>query len=196
MENVPVNQISLKNQEYFKVWDITKFIMSIVVVSIHTNALYSLGNILNRIICQGLSRIAVPLFFMVSAYFLYYKKGNSFISVKNFILRILKLYIFYFILFFPYIFYIRIWKYKSNGWGYALWNFISGLLFSSSFPGSWYLNAMIIASLFCLLVNKGKTARIFVVILSVSGYIFSCITSNYQALLGSGGGGRLYMKFT
>lgn len=64
--------------------------------------------------------------------------------------RILKMYLFWFIVYIPLIFYLRIYPLIIENCDslYILRSFIRDLLFSSTFPGSWYL----IASVWCAFI--------------------------------------------
>lgn len=53
--------------------DIFKFIAATMVVGIHCAPLNSYNQFLNNVIFQGVSRIAVPFFFMISSFFLFSK---------------------------------------------------------------------------------------------------------------------------
>jgi len=64
--------------------DVGKFILSIFVVSVHTSPLISININANAVLNSVLARNAVPLFFMISGYFFYYKRGANTIKIGRF----------------------------------------------------------------------------------------------------------------
>jgi len=64
--------------------DVGKFILSIFVVAGHTSPLKSISITPNFILIQILARNAVPLYFMISGYLFYIKRGTSTIKVGRF----------------------------------------------------------------------------------------------------------------
>jgi len=64
--------------------DIGKFILSIFVVAGHTSPLKSISIFPNFILIQILARNAVPLYFMISGYLFYIKRGSSTIKLGRF----------------------------------------------------------------------------------------------------------------
>jgi len=78
--------------------DYFKLILSILVVTIHTN-IYDV-NMLGWLVTDGLARISVPFFFIINGYFLYpvlCKKG----SFKKYLLHILIIYLVWGLIYFP-----------------------------------------------------------------------------------------------
>ncbi len=61
-----------------------KFILSIFVVAAHTFALRSFGFMPSFILYNVFSRTVVPLFFAISGYFFYYKRGTQTIKIGKF----------------------------------------------------------------------------------------------------------------
>ncbi len=91
--------------------DIAKFLMAIMVVAIHTEPLIEFSNI-NNIYIYKLSKIfeatAVPFFSITSAYLLYskYRKNNNDISViKEYLIKMTKLYIIWSLIYLPFAIY-------------------------------------------------------------------------------------------
>ncbi len=64
--------------------DVGKFILSLFVIAVHTSPLKSISITPNFILVQIISRNAVPMFFMISGYFFYYKRGTSTIKIGRF----------------------------------------------------------------------------------------------------------------
>lgn len=64
--------------------DVGKFILSIFVVAAHTSPLKSISITPNFILIQILARNVVPLYFMISGYLFYTKRGSKTIKVGRF----------------------------------------------------------------------------------------------------------------
>lgn len=142
---------SLKVVLHYTAVDLTKFIASIFIVGLHSHVLASYGGTADYIY-QVFSRFAVPFFFISSSFFLYQKSNmqDSNKVIFQYAKRILKMYLFWFIVYIPLIFYLRIYPLIIENCDslYILRSFIRDLLFSSTFPGSWYL----IASVWCAFI--------------------------------------------
>ena len=61
-----------------------KFVLSIFVIAAHTFALRSFGFMPSFILYNVFSRTVVPLFFAISGYFFYYKRGTQTIKIGRF----------------------------------------------------------------------------------------------------------------
>lgn len=84
----------MEQRKEIEILDAAKFVMAVMVVGIHTLGRYGI---------YPLFRIAVPLFFMISSYLFFSnteKRGNL-RYLKNFCIRNLKLYIFWFVVLMP-----------------------------------------------------------------------------------------------
>lgn len=128
-------------------------------------------------------RIAVPFFFISSSFFLF-KKINKCSSekekikvVKNYCLRILKLYLFWLVLSLPYM----LDKFLFNS-GYdvltGLGVFAIKIICFDAFGGAWYLGATIFSALFVYLLSK-KVNNTSLVIFSLIFYIIAILDSTY-----------------
>ena len=77
--------------------DMMRIIGCIMVICIHSNPLTKISGILNFAVCQIISRIAVPFFFVASGYFyaqkLYSKDNNRNEKIKKYILKQINVYL-------------------------------------------------------------------------------------------------------
>lgn len=160
--------------------DVLKFIMCLLVVAIHTTGYLGIFPIL---------RCAVPMFFIISAYFFFNKfdaatELNDKPSIlKRYIKRNMLLYLFWFILLLPFTIVLRGW-YHGNVWENLL-EFCKYFCFSSTFPVSWYIMASVIGTtLICFLSRYLNNAVVFVI--SLLSYLFCCLSSNYGTLIQEG----------
>ncbi len=163
-------------QKYNYTIDISKFILSLLVIAIHVNP-FGKGPEKNLIF--PLARIAVPMFFIVSGYFLFSKlrrEKDHRSVIKRFCSRNIKLYFTWFILLFPITMQIR--GYSQMEVSQAVKKIIKQFLFGSTFRASWYLSALVIGSLLIWILSKWLNNK-QILLLGICAYILCCLTSNY-----------------
>ena len=159
--------------------DLLKFAMSIIIVAIHCELFLGSWWLL---LLWPWARICVPMFFMISAYF-FFKKHPTGDGILGFVLRIGKIYIFWFIVFLPITLY-----YRGHYWWHAdgvmncLIRFTRSFLLGGTFGASWYLMALVIGMTFLVLLEKyiGELGTWGV---SIFAFLACCTTSNYWTLL-------------
>lgn len=160
-------------------FDILKFVMSLMVVAIHTS-------MLPKILYPWL-RLAVPLFFLMTSYFLFRKfakcdnASEQRMVIKAFVVRNLKLYGFWFLLLLPYTLYLRRNVYLSGAVWEGLKNLIKDFLFSSTFAASWFIMASVIGVLLVFLVSKWNNK--ILLFLSILVYIVVVGRSSYMPIV-------------
>lgn len=170
--SVKTNNLTQSKDKY-DAFDLAKYILSFFIVAIHVN-------LFPQYTYPWLN-IAVPLFFMMSAFLLTKKINkepeNKDKIIKKFVIRQLQLYLFWFILLLP----ITIDTKKSwfnEGIPMGIYRCISHTLLSSTFITSWYIVASIWAVLiiwkFCSKVDSKKLTIIFTII-----YIICCFRSSW-----------------
>ena len=167
----------MKRQDSF---DIVKFIMAMMVVAIHVNPIFGMG-IGSPIF--PITRIAVPMFFVFSGYFLFNKIGNKegvehFSVVKNYVVRLLKLYFVWFVLLLPITLLLR--NYFANGLGDGIVRLIKGFFLGSTFRASWYLMALIIGTLIVFGLARAVNNKV-IIFVGLILYICCSLLSNYSA---------------
>ena len=128
--------------------DIVKFICAILVVSIHVVPFGSSDDQILKLLNYGIkncfSRIAVPLFFVMSGFFLYRKTsvGNfSLLPTKAYISKLFRLYMIWTVIYFPF----RIKSILVNGKGivHGIFLYIRDIVFTGSHFHLWYFPALI-----------------------------------------------------
>ena len=162
-------------------FDILKLVMSFFVVAIHMA-------LLPEILYPWL-RMAVPLFFIMTGFF-FFKKLDRISdyaqqknAVKDFVLRNLKLYAFWTILFLPYIVYIRRDVYFGHETVFGdIFAVIRAVLFSGTFTASWYIVASIYGALIIFfLLRKLPNSVLFVIAIVL--YAIASLTSAYEVII-------------
>ncbi len=144
--------MSTENRTSNSVFDIVKLILALMVAAIH-------ASLFPEVLYPWL-RIAVPLFFILSSYFLFLKVNASADKrsvIKRYIVRNLRLYAFYFILLLPYTIYVRDWFAEGVGKGLLL--LLRDFFFASTFPASWYIMASVIAVVLISFASKYLSGR-------------------------------------
>ena len=142
----------------YDILDLAKFILSIMIVAIHT-ALF-------QTYLFPWLRIAVPLFFMISSFLLFDRVNASSIDqkdqvIKNYFIRQLKLYLFWFIVLLPLTIYFRKdWVIGVDSIFHIITNIFSNTLFSSTFIASWFIVASIWATLIVYNASKKVNNKI------------------------------------
>ena len=158
--------------------DVLKFVLSLAIVAIHS-ALFE--NVL-----YPWTRLAVPLFFIMTGYFLFGKLKRTENAherkavLKGFIKRNLLLYLTWFILLSPVTFYMR--DYFRGGVLRGLVRLVRAFLFASTFRASWYIMACVIGALIVYAASRVMKNRTLICVFAVTGLI-SCLTSAYHPLM-------------
>lgn len=119
--------------------DVAKLLFALIVVGIHQQP------------CSGeayaytwgwFGRLAVPFFFVTSA-FLFFQRQPGPAQLRKYVVRMLKLYGFWFVVMLPYTIHLR-WDTDMSFVGNVLW-LVRRFLLDSTFAGSWFLSALLIA---------------------------------------------------
>ena len=160
------------------VYDVFKITLSLMVVGIHTS-------LFPKVLYPWL-RLAVPLFFVMSSYFLFSKldkvqKSEQKNVVKNYVKRNCSLYLFWLIVLLPVIISMRKW-FLDGQIMESILNFVKGLLFGSTFVASWYISASVIAMLIVFFASK-HLSSFQLLIASFVVYATVCLRSSYMFLL-------------
>ena len=162
--------------------DLAKFIASILIFSMHANAL---GDFLRAsVVLELLARWGVPFFFICSSYFLFRKNINGVIEKKvmiNYSARICSLYFLWFIYNLPSVFFTRL--YSKDLYRIATWlNFIKNSLLSSTFTGSWFIVSCIFSAWVLYILSKKLRTEVIIAITFIP-FLLCAFTSVYDGIL-------------
>ena len=159
--------------------DLLKFVLAVLVVGVHT--LYSVD-----FLGRPILRLGVPTFFIISSY-LFFIKQNSCATVHerkqslaSYVKRILKLYLFWFVVLLPITVYNNKW-YINLGAG-TIVDIVQNFLFYQTFPASWYLMALIIGISIVWALAEKKVNDVWIIITGILLYLFCCMSSNSDSL--------------
>lgn len=160
-------------------YDVIKFILSLFVMAIH-------AKVYPMVLFPWL-RIAVPLFFMMSSYFLFSKlhtvpSGAHGAVIKKFVIRNVQLYACWFVILLPITLYVRKGTYFGGGVWRGIIGFIKTVLFGSTFVASWFISACVLGVLIiyglCRLLRKDW----LVLLVALFAFCVVTITSSYRPL--------------
>lgn len=118
--------------------DIAKIVAALFVVSIHSEPF---SNLPKDIIVDIFARIAVPFFFITSAFF-FFKRKPDMDALKHYEKRLAKLYLFWFIIGFPLIILHKFIE-PNESFSINLFNLLKEFIFGSTFGGSWFIMVLI-----------------------------------------------------
>lgn len=126
-------------------FDLYKSVLALLVIAIHTVMITKIPTI--NFILVPIVRLAVPLFFLFSGYFLFGKlqrtpKAQQWGVIKHSFVRYWQLYLFWFIIDAPVTFASR--QYFAQGFAKGLMTLITSVIFGSTFVASWYIAALAI----------------------------------------------------
>lgn len=163
----------------YDVLDLTKIILAIMVVAIHTQLL--------PMVLYPWLRLAVPLFFIISSFLLYSKINNVSNEekrniLKHYVSRLLKFYLFWFVILLPVTIYVRR-EWFNNGMLIGILNLFIKPFWGSTFIASWYIVATIIGTVIVDKLSEKFSDKILIPLFIII-YIVCCWTSNYQYLFG------------
>lgn len=153
--------------------DYYKILLAVFVVGIHTSPFVEYSKQLSFLFNLGIFRLAVPSFFLINGYYSL-KALSSKHELKKYLLRVLKLYIFWMALYFPIYLYTHDFSVKNFIWGFIVLIYGYGHL--------WYITALMggIALFFYLLQRYSKR---IILILAVSFYFMGCFIELAQGHL-------------
>ena len=157
--------------------DLMKFVLSLMVIALHMQPVKG-GYEVVRMVC----RIAVPLFFMASA-FLFFRKvvgKDCREALKAFTRRTLILYLVWMVVLLPFTIQHRKWNTLAPG--KAIFSFVLNFFFGSTFIASWFLMSLIIGVNITALAGRRLNNRTLFGISAVI-YVLCCLCSAYGKLL-------------
>ncbi len=141
--------LKLSDVSNYAALDYLKFFCAILVVVIHINPFNIFGSAIGFYTVNTLPRIAVPVFFMISGYFLFSKLDNR-EKIKQYSIKVIRLYAVYTLIYLPLI------KAELSSRSDQL-VFLRKLLLFRSFVHLWYLLTLFFSVLIIsLLYNKLK----------------------------------------
>lgn len=147
-------------------FDILKFVMAIMIVAIHSA--HSFDKCEWHYIAYPIIETAVPLFFVLSSYFLFKKlRTVNWGGVKQFVRRICTFYIFWFIVNLPIVIKFK-YTYFTDNVLLGIVKFVRDVFFSYTFSGSWFLSALVLSVLAIYWLKRLKVHDSVILLLAIS----------------------------
>ena len=148
--------------------DKIKLIASLCIIAIHTYPLMSLNANIDFLISRVLFRVAVPLFLMITGYFILKESLKNKNILKEFTKKILKIYLLSILIYLPINLYISAFK------NLTVLEIIKEFLITGTFYHLWYFPALILGlwlTYFIIKNTKEKYASIIFVVLYTLGLL-------------------------
>ena len=162
--------------------DILKFVLAIFVLTIHSGV--------DKTVISPIIRIAVPTFFIISAYLFFSKiekmkdKKDELKALGHLVKRNLLLYLFWVVIQLPIFVYGN--HYHVDFFGKGIWYTIRDILFGGGFTGAWYIIALALGTVIIYFLSRKLSAG-WLVIMTLPLYILCCFCTNYRGLLPTDG---------
>lgn len=167
--------------------DILKFIMALLIVAIHSEAVNNFPIVYE--VTNPVMMSAVPMFFVISAFLLFRKIRQSQLSgqqereiLLHFTWRLFLLYSFWMVVQFPLVIHTR--HYLSMSFIEFIYNFLLDIAFRSTFHGAWFFSALVVGTWLIYFASKMlKDKTIWILPLFVALYIYHAdeLSVQYQA---------------
>ena len=155
--------------------DIARLMASFLIVAIHISPFDQINSEFDFFFTRILCRIAVPLFLMITGYFLLDKGLKDINILKNYTKKILKIYLICIIIYLP----INIYAHSFENMNVV--TFLKDILINGSFYHLWYFPALILGLwITYLLIKKLGTKSIVIISLL---YIIGLFGDSYYGLV-------------
>ena len=161
-------------------YDLVKFFLSLLVLAIHSE--------LYPMVLYPWLRIAVPLFFVISSYFVFSKMHDAPADkqkqiLKKFVARNLQLYLCWFVILLPATYYLRKNVFFTRDILSNVWELVKGFLFGSTFFASWFIMATVIGVLLVHLLCKWLRKDWLVFAVAAVAFVIVTLVSSYPSVL-------------
>lgn len=176
----------MKNNSNYNCIDLVKFLCSFLVIAIHIVPLTSVHWILNFAVVNYVARLAVPFFFAVTGFLVFKKidiKNIDYSLIYRHILKLLKLYIIWSFIYFPFALKDSIGaSFNFTDVVYALIFWFKNFIFTGSYYHLWYLNGVIVALGMVCVALKLKLKSHVILLAGLVLYIIGLLGDSYYGL--------------
>lgn len=166
--------------------DIARYVSALLVVCIHVYPFVDISETFNMYFMQCVCRLAVPFFFVVSAYFFFRKitagkEQENREHLKSWLIRLARIYLIWTVIYLPYV----IWNYASTGFTWqSLLGYIRDFFFTGSYYHLWFLPALMVGMIIvCWLYEKKGMG--FAIEISALLYVLGYLINNYAVVWSS-----------
>lgn len=166
--------------EYDAKYDIVKFVLSLFVVAIHA--------VVYPYAVYPWVRMAVPLFFMISAYFIFGKLQHATMEqqraiLKKYVVRNALLYACWFVILSPMTYLLRRQVYFGHGIGGGIRALLMNVFFGNTFLASWFIPAAVLGVLIVYALSKWLRKDAILLVLSLLVFAVVTLRSAYSAAI-------------
>lgn len=178
----------MKRTRQYAAIDIAKYIGAMLVVAIHTFPFIDISESFNLFFISTICRLAVPFFFVCSAFFLFSKmqarpkRSQSILML--YLRRLLILYLVWTVIYLPY----TIWNYTQAGFSFlSLLGWIRDFFLNGSYYHLWFLPALMLGTLiFRWLSSRESLPKALLISLGLYliGWLINVFAPLWQSLAG------------
>lgn len=169
-----------KNMREYSQIDILKCVLAILIVLRHCGQVFFPSDSMFMKIMNILSPIAVPTFFTLSG-FLFFSRKKEMKDLKKYILRLLKLYILWTLVFLPFTLY----SFSKNGVtisnSQVLLVFMQKFLFDGSYYHLWFLPSLVVAIVIVFLLSN-KISDFWLLAIGFVLFVIGTLVATYSFL--------------
>lgn len=158
--------------------DVYRFIATLMVVAIHIYPLASFNEDFDYIVTRVIFRVAVPLFLMITGYFVLGKAKNNKSVIKKYTFKIIKLYLISILIFLP----LNIYNGYFNN--FDVIKVLKDFLFNGTFYHLWYFSSLILGLWILYFLIKNLDIKWIFIIVSLL-YIIGLFGDSYFGLIKS-----------
>ncbi len=163
--------------------DVAKFIMAILVVTLHAHPLQEWSYNLNYAMTNGVTRIAVPYFFIASG-FLLFRKTTLYdfdrARIKRYLIHIFRLYMVWTAIYLPIILWMAV--HHAKGATYGILVAIRNTVMAGSYFQLWFLQALLVAVIILALLLYWHVSLRNIFWLTFMGYVVALIGEPYYCV--------------
>lgn len=175
-------------QSEYNAIDIMKFVCTLLVVAIHVSPFGSSGirivELINYVTKFCFVRIAVPIFFVCSGFFLFRKTDYNNFSiepVKRYVIRLLKLYVIWSIIYLPLCFSDIL--NAPKGVLFGILRYVKNFFLVGSYYHLWYFTALIFATIVISFLIYKKVKIRNIIIISAVLYVMGVLAQSWLGLI-------------
>lgn len=158
-----------------------RLVAALMVIAIHTSPFHEVSKYISSGITGILTRVAVPFFFSLAGYFYMKKIKDEKNYLKKYIYKILKIYIIWGIIYFPYSFIYSSIKSERNII-FSILIYIRNIIFGGAHFHLWYLPALIFGIILFDILYKNVQMNM-IKMLAVILYFIGLFGTSYYGLL-------------
>ncbi|WP_152395338.1 acyltransferase family protein [Paenibacillus guangzhouensis] len=157
--------------------DVTKLIMAILVICIHTDPLESYSDTGNFILIRVIARIAVPFFFITAGYY-FFVKSRSKVQFMHYMKKLGTTYLLWSVIYLPVNIYVWMNEGFTKEW---LQQYIQQVFFVGTYYHLWFLPALMFAIAIVYYAQKRMSLRQIAAV-SLVLYLIGLLADSYYRL--------------